>query len=75
MFLAKHFGQSTLRVRFLIPERSAELVIVALEEQLLSKVSVLIFQFRGRLLQFAQLVYDLINLVSGLFYPCLAEAA
>jgi hypothetical protein len=58
--------ESTLRVRFHIPERSAELVIVALEAQLLSKVSVLIFQFRGSLLQLAQLVYDLINLVSGL---------
>jgi hypothetical protein len=45
-----------IRTIFVIAERCTELVLVTLEAQTLSKLTILIFEFRGRLLEIAQLI-------------------
>src|SRR5580692_983465 len=54
-----------LRVPFVIPEGGAELVLIALEAQLLAEVAVLVFQLRGSLFQVAEVVHDFINVLFG----------
>ena len=48
-------AKGSVWMSLVIPERVAELVGFALEAQLLSKLAVLVFEFRSRLLQVAQL--------------------
>ena len=54
-----------VRLRSVIPERSTKLVVITFEAQLLSKFAVLVFEFRSRLLQLADIYVYTLALVAG----------
>jgi hypothetical protein len=56
-------AQRLVRTSLVIPERSTELVITALEPQLLPEITILVFKLRGGLLQVSHSVQYFVDLL------------